>query len=134
MGIPTVVGVFLNDKKLLMERRSTSQKVYAGFLMCPAGHLEGNETPEDAFKREMEEELGIRITKVRYLFSIDDTDPFSKRDFTHNFVLVESYAGAITSTKEADALLWLDYEQIKKEKLVLIVQRLVDRLHEAGML
>ncbi len=134
MAINTVVAIFLNGGKLLMERRSGDRKVYAGFLMCPSGHVEVGETLEQALAREMQEELGIRVTASKPLFSIDDTDPFSKKDFTHNFMRVERYTGDISETKEGVALLWLSYNQIKNENPVLIVQRLVDRLHESGIL
>ena len=61
----TVVAVFLKDKHLLMESCSPDRKVYAGFLMCPSGHIEAGETPEQAFSREMREELGITIRTAK---------------------------------------------------------------------
>lgn len=53
----TVVAVFVRNEKLLMNQRSGSRKVYAGYLMCPSGHLEAGESLDDALKREMNEEL-----------------------------------------------------------------------------
>ncbi len=128
--IQTVVAVFLDDKRLLMEKRTSERKVYANFLMCPSGHVKKGEALEQAFAREMKEELEIIIKKSKFLFSIDDIDPFSKREFTHNFMLVEAYKGKIGTSKEAKMLKWFTYEELENEELVLIVRRLVGRLHE----
>lgn len=57
----TVVVVFIKNKKLLMDQRSKSKKVYADFLMCPSGHIREKESLNDALKREMREELGIDV-------------------------------------------------------------------------
>jgi mutator protein MutT len=126
----TVVAIFINNKKLLMEQRSKKRSVYAGFLMCPSGHMEENELPEAALKREMREELSISVIKCRFLFAIDDVDPFSKRKFRHNFMLIESFDGEIGVSKEAKELIWIDYDQLKKKKLAPIVRKLVEGLHE----
>jgi 8-oxo-dGTP pyrophosphatase MutT (NUDIX family) len=131
--IQTVVGVFLDQGRLLMEMRSAQKKVYAGLLMCPSGHVEEGEGFERAFEREMLEELGIGIMKSRLLFSMDDADPSSRKEFTHNFMLVESYEGKIGASNEALELRWLTYDEAKREKLALIVERLVDRLRGTGM-
>ena len=55
-------------------------------------------------------------------------------EFTHNFMLVESYSGEIKGTKEATELRWMTFEELNKEKLELFVRRLVDRLHDMGCL
>ncbi|RLC36855.1 hypothetical protein DRH29_03605 [candidate division Kazan bacterium] len=133
-NIQTVVAVFIKNNELLMEERENNRKVYAGFLMCPSGHIQNNESFEQAIKREMNEELGIKIKKSRFLFSINDKDPFSKKNFTHNFMLIESFQGNITNSQEAKKLKWMTYKELKNEKLVLIVDKLVERLHEMNLL
>lgn len=130
----TVVSIFIENKKLLMDKRSGSKKVYANFLMCPSGHIENNESFEDAIKREMKEELNIEVKKSKYLFAIDDLDPFSKLKFRHNFILIESYTGKIKASRESKGLVWMSYEELMKIYLVNIVKDLIEKLHSTGLL
>jgi 8-oxo-dGTP diphosphatase len=130
----TAVAVFIRNGKLLMEQRSTSRKVYAGFLMCPSGHMEGKESFSDAMKREMKEEIGIDIRKTSYLFAIEDVDPFSGYEFRHNFMLIESFEGTVTKSNEAEKLSWMSYDELMNAKPVPIVSELVNRLHQKGLI
>ncbi len=130
----TVVAVFIRNKKLLMEKRSESRKVYAGFLMCPSGHIEGKESFPNAIKREMKEEMGIDVREAQYLFTIDDSDPFSGYEFRHNFMLIGSFEGQITKSDEAESLEWMSYDELTNAELVPIVSKLVGKLHKKGMI
>jgi mutator protein MutT len=130
----TVVAVFIKNKKLLMDKRRKSKKVYAGFLMCPSGHINEKESFNDALKREMREELGIDVNKSKYLFTIDDTDTFSKLKFRHNFMLIKSYDGRLEMSREAETLIWMSYDNLMKTQLVPIVKKLVDRLHRIELI
>jgi len=131
--IETIVAVFLKDKRLLMERRSKDRGVYAGFLMCPSGHLEQGESLEQAMKREMKEELGIEIKGQRFLFAIDDLDSFSKKLFKHNFMLIKDFEGKIDESSEAKSLCWKSYKELEGQKLALIARKLVEKLREQGL-
>lgn len=130
----TVVAVYIKNKKLLMEKRSKSKQFYANFLMCPSGHVEEGESLNDALNREMREELGIDIIKAKYLFTIEDIDPFSKYHFSHNFMFIESYKGKIEKSREAEALIYMSYNELINARLVTIVIKLVEKLHELGLI
>jgi len=132
--INTAVAVFIKGRKLLMEKRSNDRNVYAGFLMCPSGHINDTESSEQALKREMKEELGINILETEFLFDIHNIDPFSKKDFCHNFMLVKSFEGRIKKSREAEKLVWMSYDELKKHNPVLIVRKLVDKLHEMDLI
>lgn len=129
----TIVAVFIQNGKLLMNQRDESRKLYAGYLMCPSGHIENNETFEEALRREMKEELGIEIHESKFLFTIDDTDPFSGLGFRHNFMLAESYEGKIEKSKEGD-LIWMPYSELTKAQLAPIVNKLVEKLREMNLI
>ncbi|MFH0715062.1 MAG: NUDIX hydrolase [Candidatus Diapherotrites archaeon] len=130
----TVVAVFIKGKKLLMDKRKDSKKVYASFLMCPSGHIEEGESLEKALAREMKEELDIEVLKSNYLFTIEDIDPFSKNEFKHNFMLVEKYTGEIKNTLEGNSLKYMEYSKIMKAKPVLIVEKLTKKLHAKNLI
>ena len=56
----TVAAVIQRDGKFLLTSRPEG-KVYAGYWEFPGGKLEAGETVEQALRRELHEELGIRI-------------------------------------------------------------------------
>jgi len=59
--VDVVVGIILNGKKFLVERRGLDEKIDPGIVCLPGGHVKINESKEEALKREMHEELGIKL-------------------------------------------------------------------------
>jgi len=57
------------------------------------GHLEPGESPEDALRRELREELGIRVDAARFLKVYEDVDPTSGETFRHHLFLVTGWGG-----------------------------------------
>ncbi|MDQ0508389.1 isopentenyldiphosphate isomerase [Peptoniphilus ivorii] len=52
------------DGKYILQKRARCKRNYPGFWSCTAiGSVIAGESPEDAMIREMEEEMGIRLTK-----------------------------------------------------------------------
>lgn len=60
--------VFLGDK-ILTYRRDFKTNKYPGCIDMPGGGREGNESPFETFKREVNEEFGININENDILFS-----------------------------------------------------------------
>lgn len=56
------------EKVLITKREALSQ--YGGYWEFPGGKLEPNESPEEALKREMQEELGIAVNVERIFDAI----------------------------------------------------------------
>lgn len=53
-------AIIINDGKILIAQRAEDQKL-AGKWEFPGGKVESGETPEECLKREIKEELGIKI-------------------------------------------------------------------------
>jgi 8-oxo-dGTP diphosphatase len=63
--VDVAVGVLIDaDGRFLVTSRPEG-KVYAGYWEFPGGKLEAGETVEEALRRELHEELGIRIGAVQ---------------------------------------------------------------------
>ena len=60
-AVGVVVGILVKGPKFLVERRRWEETIDPGIVCLPAGHVEANESLEDALKREMMEELGIKV-------------------------------------------------------------------------
>jgi len=61
-----VVGaVIVNEGRAFVHRRSDDRALFPGCWDVPGGHVEVGETPLDALRREVEEETGWRLRRVR---------------------------------------------------------------------
>lgn len=63
-----------NDNLILIKRENKPNSKHKLFYCFPGGHLEKGETYEDACIREVEEELGIKVTIEKLLYEIENTD------------------------------------------------------------
>ena len=52
-------GIVLQQKKILLLRRSFDSHMYPGFWGCPGGRTEPNETAEENVIREVKEECNL---------------------------------------------------------------------------
>lgn len=59
--------VIIEDGKILLNREIKTGNIESPFFMIPGGQVEDGESPRDACKREVAEELGIDIEIVRPL-------------------------------------------------------------------
>ena len=65
--VDVVVGIVVKGNRFLVERRRMDKKVDPGIVCLPAGHVNPDENLEDALKREMREELGIKVNEMRFV-------------------------------------------------------------------
>ncbi len=61
----TVGAVCEHGGTVLLERRSNDP--FNGYWCIPGGHIEFGEPVEDALRREVQEETGLRVTSLRFL-------------------------------------------------------------------
>ena len=67
-----VTGALVRDGKVLLVKRAPQMRFYPDVWDLFGGHIEGDESPEDALRREAMEELGIEIESFHPLGSIHD--------------------------------------------------------------
>jgi len=58
-AVDVVVGIILKGGKFLAEKRMDNDTIDPGLVCLPGGHVESEETKEEALIREMKEELNI---------------------------------------------------------------------------
>jgi len=61
---PTVGALIVNDSGEILLVRSYK---WGGMLSVPGGHIEVGERAEDAVRREVEEEVGLKVEPIRLL-------------------------------------------------------------------
>ena len=62
-----VAGVVISDGSVLLIHRSPLKRFYPGVWDLFGGHVERDESPEEALRREAREELGIDVLATRWL-------------------------------------------------------------------
>lgn len=68
--IEVAAGIIWRGKRFLASQR-LSDKPLEGYWEFPGGKLEAGESPEDALKRELAEELGVGVRQVVFWKSLD---------------------------------------------------------------
>jgi len=66
-SVDVVVGIILNGNKFLVERRRLNEEIDPGIVCLPGGHVKTNESREEALKRELREELGIKVKGLKFI-------------------------------------------------------------------
>jgi len=99
-----VDGILVRRKKFLVEKRRDDDDANPGLIEIPGGHVNPDETLEDALRREMKEELGIDVEKAKLVQKSLYTASNGERQKIHYFHL-EKWNGRIRST-EAERVYW----------------------------
>ncbi|KON32202.1 hypothetical protein AC477_03280 [miscellaneous Crenarchaeota group-1 archaeon SG8-32-1] len=66
-AVDVVVGIVVKGKEFLVERRRWDETIDPGIVCLPAGHVKSKEDLGDALKREMMEELGIKVNEMEFV-------------------------------------------------------------------
>lgn len=70
--IRVVCGLIFKDEKILICRRKEGKSL-AGFWEFPGGKVEANESDEEALKRELAEELDMRVELLDHFKTVQHT-------------------------------------------------------------
>jgi mutator protein MutT len=104
--VDVVVGIIFKKSKFLVERRKTDEKIDPGIVCLPGGHVEPNEKREDALRREMREELNIKVKQSEFLKKDFWVASNGERQNVY-YYLVNSYEGKPAS-KTAKEIIWVE--------------------------
>ena len=110
----TVAAIIQKEGEILLEKRANEP--FKGFWCLPGGHIEKNETVEEAVKREVKEETGLD-SECKFMFYQDEIIPEIN---WHAVVLVFNchVTGELKPQKEeVYELRWFDLEEALKMKL-----------------
>jgi 8-oxo-dGTP diphosphatase len=99
-----VSGVMISDSAVLVEKRRADDDADPGLILLPGGHVEVGESLNQALKREMREELGIRVQNIAPIRVRYYTASNGERQRIH-YLHVKDWKGKITSN-EAEVVYW----------------------------
>ena len=101
--VECIAFMLMKDGQVLAEKRKRTKRVVPGAVAFPGGHIEAQESPEEALYREMQEEGGIVPIEIAYVCTLlHRAQEFRK---LHYFA-VTRWEGEIIP-QEAEAVVWI---------------------------
>jgi 8-oxo-dGTP diphosphatase len=124
-------ALIIKDKKLLLVGNSAQNKFWS-----PGGGIEGNETPIEALRRELHEELGLNLKSAAHYADYIHQNSAGKNERDMKYFLVET-EGIPTPNNEIDIIHWYskeDFELGEPSVSPTISKSIVPKLIEDGLL
>jgi len=114
-SITEVVGLWLihPERGLLLEYRPHDARCYPAQWDTPGGKLEPGERPEEALRREMDEELGVTPLDASPIAVCEDTDPASGRRFRHH-IFVATRTDREPRARLGQRLAWVSLVRLRR--------------------
>ena len=108
---PTAGILILREGAVLLVRRNRAP--FAGFWDIPGGFLHPEELPQAGALREVQEETGVRATRLSFLgFYLDHYDYQGERYPTLNIYFVGEGGGELRAGDDADAAAWFPLDEL----------------------
>lgn len=120
MNIRKAVGIIFRDQegRVLLQHRTEDAPKNPGCWGFFGGHIEEGETPEQAAKREVKEELGIELDNFSFFKKFTGSDQYGQFEF---FIFTAPLPFSIEQLKkqqkEGQGLGLFSFEEIKNLKL-----------------
>ena len=107
--IDKVGGIILKDKKILVQRKKNNRVE----CIIPGGKREKGESDLETLRRELYEELTVKLVDAEFLGGYDDIAVFSNEPI-HVQAYLATVEGEIKCANEIKEALWID-KNYKKE-------------------
>lgn len=111
--VPPAVGVVVrrDDGRVLLMHRHRFVTGTVGFEI-PAGGLDDGESVEDAARREVLEETGLHLDRVRPFYECSPSDGVTDQRFHLLLGTVAEDAGVVVDDHESAVRVWVDRDEV----------------------
>jgi 8-oxo-dGTP diphosphatase len=120
-----VAGALWDPTGLVLIAQRPPGKALAGRWEFPGGKLAANETPAEALRRELREELGIELDAFEWMLDIDNA-PDQKPLTLHCFVVTD-YRGE-PQPLDGQGLKWVSIDELHAEDILEADQPFIEAL------
>lgn len=102
-------GILVKDNKILLGKRSGDLQFYPDVWDIIGGHCEDGETPEQALKRELGEEIGITPTSFNRIAVLHDPE---NAEYEYHIYVVKDWTGVPRNlTCEHSEVAWVPIDE-----------------------
>lgn len=115
MTLTTLCYLIKDGKYLMLHRTKKENDINAGKYIGVGGHVEEGESPIDCIKREIKEETGLTVNKLKTRGYIT----FVMGDETEHAVLFTSddFSGQLNESCDEGILTWVDIDKVMELNL-----------------
>ena len=120
--------IIQNNKILLLKGRGYEE------LWTPGGKIEENETDEDCLRRELHEEINVKLKGFKFFKSYTAKSPYHDWN-THQRAYIASIEGEIQPRAEIEDYVWYTKDDLinKKYPMIPINEVIINDLIEQGI-
>ena len=112
--VPATVAIVVGPRGILLCRRAAAP--YRGYWDLAGGFIEADETPERGLRRELREELGVRVRRARFRGFVPDR--YGPGGFPVLGLVYEMrVAGRITPGSDVSEVRWVERAAIPWRRL-----------------
>ncbi len=111
-----VSAIIQRNGKILLGRKKKDVGPYPNTWRLPGGGVEEGETLEDAIRREVKEETGLKVVSLEKIGFDEDNEPDKHGEMTHYIFLAfhAKTVGVPRISEELVILKWFDKSELKK--------------------
>lgn len=113
-NVHAVAGIIMRDGGILVAERPEG-KPYSGYWEFPGGKVEEDESSESAIKRELDEELGIKVIASNHWF--EHLHAYPDKTVLLELWRVTEFSGE-PHGQENQTLRWVSYEELLHLRLL----------------
>lgn len=113
--------ILISDQKVLLVKSGVKSLHLNGTIALPGGHIDEDESDEQAARREFKEETGLEIKNLIEFPGNYVQDKVTRKDglieFLFRVYLATEYSGELILDSEEEQPFWVDLEEARKMKL-----------------
>ena len=126
--LKVVVGLLINDEGELLVQQRRPGTPGAGQWEFPGGKLENGENAQNALVREIDEELGVQITRAKQIAVVRHDYDYGKVELDVH--TVELFQGTPVG-REGQQICWLTPAIIRTMDVLQAVHTILDRISDS---
>ena len=112
-SIVVAVAILIRDENVLLSRRRAGSHL-EGLWEFPGGKVEPDESPTDAVRREVEEEVGLAVERAHPFHRLEFEYPERRIDL--HFFLVTDFTGEMAA-REGQEAEWVALENLDQHPM-----------------
>ncbi len=121
-------AIILQEKKILLVKRSEHTELFPNYWACPGGRIKGDETLEEAAIREVKEEVNLYFQPTK-LFA---QGQYQNREL---YRYIGNWKGEVKlQEEELSDWNWFTYEEALKLNLAFDYRKIIEDLHRKELL
>ncbi len=120
-----VAGIIINEDQEILIAKRPKLKSFGGYWEFPGGKIEQDETPFAALKRELAEEIGIKVITARPYHQLSYNYP--TKTVVLNFWQVQEFLG-LTQGIEGQIVKWIKIHDLLLYKFMPANKEIILRL------